>query len=321
VLACEHRRQAPGCQHRRYTLFTHLFAGYAQLNSDTYQVTIDPSHLILIDQFFFNRQLSNPEVKTLLSIAADAALFAAMAADPTKTAMPSSSPPLLQPEAVVRWPRPPVAIPFFSGPNGQLQNLESIQPPQSASQEKSCFGIPFHGWAWKLFNSHQHTLFAKADGAATGEYIGPHGQIFYSDVQKFIEDNQAGVEDKDKSYLVAYAYYETTWITYESESYTIADKIALAKTDKKKKEKLWIEMAEFVNAGYWLAGTDDTLPASNIDATLFTHLFVGYAQLNSDAHEVTVDPSQLILINQFSSTVKLSNPEVKTLLSIAGDTA
>ncbi|KAG6599435.1 Class V chitinase, partial [Cucurbita argyrosperma subsp. sororia] len=80
-------------------------------------------------------------------------------------------------------------------------------------------------------------------------------------------------------------------------------------------------MAEFVNAGYWLAGTDDTLPASNIDATLFTHLFVGYAQLNSDAHEVTVDPSQLILINQFSSTVKLSNPEVKTLLSIAGDTA
>ena len=301
------------------TLFTHLFAGYAQLNSGTYQVTVDPSQLILIDQFSSTVKLSNPEVKTLLSIAADAAVFAAMAADPTnrdafikssiaaargggfdgldlqwlypssqdemgnfKTLIHSwhqavvddatrvSLPQLLLVATVsnlpylqknVEYPADAInqkldwvnllSYDFYTpdsskaatGPSSAFHNPKAnalsanfgirswAQSLHNLPHKKIVFGIPFHGWAWKLFNSHQHALFAKADGAATGEYIGPHGQIFYSDVQKFIEDNQAGVEDKDKSYLVAYAYYETTWITYESE-YTIADKIALAKADK-----------------------------------------------------------------------------------------
>lgn len=76
---------------------------------------------------------------------------------------------------------------------------------------------------------------------------------------------------------------------------------------------------EFVNAGYWVANTEDTLPAANIDAMLFTHLFVGYAGLNPQLYEVTIHPSHFFQITHFSSTVKLCNPEVKTLLSIVGD--
>ena len=299
------------------TLFTHLFVGYAQLNSDAHEVTVDPSQLILINQFSSTVKLSNPEVKTLLSIAGDTAVFATMAAEPAnrdafikssiavargggfdgldlqwlypssqdemgnfKTLIHSWHQAVVDDATSLSLPRLLLVatvsnVPYLENniqyPGEAInQNLDwvnilcydfyaptlsrSATGPSSAfhnpkvntfsasfgirswaqslhNPKKIVFGIPFHGWAWKLLSAHHHEVYAKADGEASGENIGPDGQIFYSDVQKFIEDNQAGVEDKDKSYLVAYTYFETTWITYESD-YTIADKIALAKADK-----------------------------------------------------------------------------------------
>ncbi|CAK9326528.1 unnamed protein product [Citrullus colocynthis] len=55
----------------------------------------------------------------------------------------------------------------------------------------------------------------------------------------------------------------------------------------------------------------------NINANFFTHLFVGYAGVDAQTYKITIDPSQHVLINQFASTVRLRNPDVKTLLSIS----
>ncbi|XP_022143252.1 acidic mammalian chitinase-like [Momordica charantia] len=71
-----------------------------------------------------------------------------------------------------------------------------------------------------------------------------------------------------------------------------------------------------VNGGYWLSNTAGKLPASNIDATLYTHLFCGYAEINATSHEVTIPSTE---VSHFSEKVKMSNPNVKTLLSITGD--
>nr|AAM18075.1 class V chitinase [Momordica charantia] len=71
-----------------------------------------------------------------------------------------------------------------------------------------------------------------------------------------------------------------------------------------------------VNGGYWLSSTAGKLPASNIDATLYTHLFCGYGEIDATSHEVTIPSTE---VSHFSEKVKVSNPSVKTLLSIRGD--
>lgn len=93
------------------------------------------------------------------------------------------------------------------------------------------FGIPFHGWAWKLANPQEHEVFSKANGAAIGDNISSDGKIDYSNIIKFIEDNQAENVKKDNRYVIGYTFYGSTWIAYENEA-TIPEKIALAKAHK-----------------------------------------------------------------------------------------
>ncbi|XP_031098252.1 class V chitinase-like [Ipomoea triloba] len=70
-----------------------------------------------------------------------------------------------------------------------------------------------------------------------------------------------------------------------------------------------------VNGAYWLA--DAGVPASDIDSTLFTHIFCAFANLDPQTNKVTLPSASF---SQFTPTVRRKNPSVKTLLSIGGGT-
>ncbi|KAI8022588.1 Class V chitinase [Camellia lanceoleosa] len=71
-----------------------------------------------------------------------------------------------------------------------------------------------------------------------------------------------------------------------------------------------------VEASYWFP--ESGFLASDIDSTLFTHLFCAFADLNSTTNQVTISSSNNGPFSQFTSTVQLKNPSVQTLLSIGG---
>ncbi|XP_047962685.1 class V chitinase-like [Salvia hispanica] len=73
-----------------------------------------------------------------------------------------------------------------------------------------------------------------------------------------------------------------------------------------------------VNGGYWFP--EGGLAASDIDSTLFTHLFCAFADLNPSTNQITVSSANTPLFSQFTATVRSKNPNVKTLLSIGGGT-
>ncbi|KAL8133335.1 class V chitinase-like [Apium graveolens] len=71
-----------------------------------------------------------------------------------------------------------------------------------------------------------------------------------------------------------------------------------------------------VKAGYWFP--DSGIAASDIDSTLFTHLFCAFSDLNGNTNQVTISPANAVQFSQFTKTVQVKNPSVKTLLSIGG---
>ncbi|KAK5817409.1 hypothetical protein PVK06_022333 [Gossypium arboreum] len=73
---------------------------------------------------------------------------------------------------------------------------------------------------------------------------------------------------------------------------------------------------DVVRAAYWSAGSE--FPVSDIDSTLFTHLFCAFADLDSQTNQVTVSSANQARFSTFTETVQLKNPSIKTLLSIGG---
>ncbi|KAK7329973.1 hypothetical protein VNO77_24156 [Canavalia gladiata] len=71
-----------------------------------------------------------------------------------------------------------------------------------------------------------------------------------------------------------------------------------------------------VKGGYWFYGIG--YPASNINSTLFTHLFCAFADVNPNSYQVTIPSSNQAQFSSFTQTVQQKNPSVKTLLSIGG---
>jgi chitinase len=71
-----------------------------------------------------------------------------------------------------------------------------------------------------------------------------------------------------------------------------------------------------VKGAYWFP--ESGLLASNINSTLFTHLFCAFADLNSTTYQVTISSSHSPQFSNFTQTVQQKNPSVKTLLSIGG---
>ncbi|XP_022143178.1 chitinase-3-like protein 2 [Momordica charantia] len=261
------------------TFFSHLFCGYVIVDPETYKVTIDSSEVILINQFSSTVRLSNPRVKTLLSIRGDGDVLTKMVSErANREAFINSSIeaaiegkfngldlewlyPSSQDEmegfenVLIEWHsaivedaknyhrqqlilvaavsnlpivRHNIQYPidtiiqtldwvnlisydFYTpnssrmrtGPSSALYNLKTnyvsihsgikswINSFPNLPSKKIVFGIPFHGWAWKLADAHRHDIFSKAEGPAVGDSISSDGRIDYSNIKKFIKDNQA----------------------------------------------------------------------------------------------------------------------------------
>ncbi|KAL9326108.1 hypothetical protein ACSQ67_006753 [Phaseolus vulgaris] len=71
-----------------------------------------------------------------------------------------------------------------------------------------------------------------------------------------------------------------------------------------------------IKGGYWFTASGS--PASNINSTLFTHLFSAFADLDPNTYKVTISSSNAAQFSSFTQTVQQKNPSVKTLLSIGG---
>ncbi|CAI9098990.1 OLC1v1035733C1 [Oldenlandia corymbosa var. corymbosa] len=56
----------------------------------------------------------------------------------------------------------------------------------------------------------------------------------------------------------------------------------------------------------------------DINSNLFTHLFCAFTDLDSTTYTVTISSANSAPFSQFTQTVQLKNPLVKTLLSISG---
>ena len=74
-----------------------------------------------------------------------------------------------------------------------------------------------------------------------------------------------------------------------------------------------------VKASYWFPGSE--YPVTDIDSSLFTHLFCAFADLNSQTNQVTIASASQQKFSTFTQTVQRRNPSVKTLLSIGGGAA
>ncbi|XP_020232027.1 class V chitinase [Cajanus cajan] len=71
-----------------------------------------------------------------------------------------------------------------------------------------------------------------------------------------------------------------------------------------------------IKGGYWYS--DSGLAVADINATLFTHLFCAFADLDNTTYKVTISSSNAAKFSTFTQTVQAKNPSVKTLLSIGG---
>ncbi|KAK7347568.1 hypothetical protein VNO80_22103 [Phaseolus coccineus] len=72
----------------------------------------------------------------------------------------------------------------------------------------------------------------------------------------------------------------------------------------------------WVKAGYYYSGNE--ISASDIKATLFTHLLCAFAFINPTTYNIFINSSEEQKFYTFTNTVKLQNPSVSTLLSIWG---
>ncbi|GMI84365.1 hypothetical protein HRI_002105800 [Hibiscus trionum] len=70
----------------------------------------------------------------------------------------------------------------------------------------------------------------------------------------------------------------------------------------------------WMKAAYWASSAE--LPISGIKSTLFTHLFCGFAFVNSTSYQLLINSSNEPSFSNFTNIVKLKNPSITTLLSI-----
>ncbi|KAL3744215.1 hypothetical protein ACJRO7_013467 [Eucalyptus globulus] len=75
-------------------------------------------------------------------------------------------------------------------------------------------------------------------------------------------------------------------------------------------------MARNVKGGYWFP--DSGITASDIDSTLFTHLFCAFADLNASTNQVVISSPNAQSFATFTGDVQQKHPSVVTLLSIGG---
>ncbi|KAL2928971.1 Class V chitinase [Bienertia sinuspersici] len=74
------------------------------------------------------------------------------------------------------------------------------------------------------------------------------------------------------------------------------------------------QLSNAVKGGYYIP--DSGVSVSEIDSTLFTHLFCAFANLDPQTNQLSVPAG----CSSFSQTVKQKNPSVKAIISIGGGT-
>ncbi|KOM32915.1 hypothetical protein LR48_Vigan01g247100 [Vigna angularis] len=80
------------------------------------------------------------------------------------------------------------------------------------------------------------------------------------------------------------------------------------------KSQSFADNPSWVKAGYYYSGNE--ISASDIKATLFTHLLCAFAFINPTTYNIFINSSEEHKFSTFTNTVKLQNPSVSTLLSI-----
>ncbi|KAG6675657.1 hypothetical protein I3842_15G114300 [Carya illinoinensis] len=73
-----------------------------------------------------------------------------------------------------------------------------------------------------------------------------------------------------------------------------------------------------VKAGYWFFGHDLNRKVAEIPSELFTHLYACFAEVDDDGRLIIPEPYSEPF-RDFTKTVRVRNPSVKTLLSIGGE--
>lgn len=77
-------------------------------------------------------------------------------------------------------------------------------------------------------------------------------------------------------------------------------------------------MASASKGGYWPAYSYSYFPPSQINASLYTHLYYAFVDVDNQTFQVGVSVENEQSIQQFTAQVQTNNPSVKTLLSIGG---
>ncbi|KAB2049849.1 hypothetical protein ES319_A13G205600v1 [Gossypium barbadense] len=70
----------------------------------------------------------------------------------------------------------------------------------------------------------------------------------------------------------------------------------------------------WIKAGYWTSIS--SLPVSDINSALFTHLFASFAFINKTSYQLFINSSDEQYFSNFTSIVKQKNPSITTILSI-----
>ncbi|XP_031386647.1 uncharacterized protein LOC116200094 isoform X3 [Punica granatum] len=73
-----------------------------------------------------------------------------------------------------------------------------------------------------------------------------------------------------------------------------------------------------VKGAYWPSWFADTLPPSAIETSLFTHIYFAFLSPSNETYKFEVSGSTAALLSNFTMSLSLKRPRVKTLISIGG---
>ncbi|XP_076936584.1 nod factor hydrolase protein 1-like [Bidens hawaiensis] len=74
-----------------------------------------------------------------------------------------------------------------------------------------------------------------------------------------------------------------------------------------------------IKGGYWPSWAQDSFPPSNINTTLFTHVYYAFLSPNPNTFQFdNIEATTASALNSFTTTLHRKNPNIKALFSIGG---
>jgi chitinase len=142
----------------------------------------------------------------------------------------------------------PTLSPDVTGPFAALKNADGEHPDcgdtgvtawlvASVPEKKIVLGVPFYGYAWRLEDPTDQSLFPPADGPADrpadGAQIAADGTIYYDQIEVFRRDHPSGKGEFLADFVVHYFCDGNTWIAYNGKK-SITAKLQYARGDDQK---------------------------------------------------------------------------------------